>query len=240
MLEFKLNHINKRGPRPFILSYTWNLYRFCEYQWLQICYRSSDINVQNYQPWSREIATDFKIHHCSSKFPNLNWTKSNTKRIYPTFHLCVFCNTVDIQRSWISRSKNSVRTSISGHDGVSDGRRFTTQIWATYQLSPNHETITMNIIIFISVWELLAPVLTHWGRVTHICVGKLTILGSDNGLSPGRRQAIIWTNAGILSIGPLGTNFSEILIKLHAFYARKCVWKCRLGNGGHLVSASMC
>ena len=33
--------------------------------------------------------------------------------------------------------------------------------------------------------------LTHWGRVTHICVSKLSILGSDNGLSPGRRQAII-------------------------------------------------
>ena len=33
--------------------------------------------------------------------------------------------------------------------------------------------------------------LTHWGRVTHIRVGKLTIIGSDNGLSPGRRQAII-------------------------------------------------
>ena len=42
--------------------------------------------------------------------------------------------------------------------------------------------------------------LTHWGRVTHICVSKLTIIGSDNGLSPGRRQAIIWTNAGILLI----------------------------------------
>ena len=25
----------------------------------------------------------------------------------------------------------------------------------------------------------------HWGRVTHICVNKLTIIGSDNGLSPG-------------------------------------------------------
>ena len=36
--------------------------------------------------------------------------------------------------------------------------------------------------------------LTHWGRVTHICVGNLTIIGSDNGLSPGRRQAIICTN----------------------------------------------
>ena len=54
--------------------------------------------------------------------------------------------------------------------------------------------------------------LTHWGLVTHIRVGKLTNICSDNGLSPGRRQAIIFTNAGILLIGPLGTNFSEILI----------------------------
>ena len=57
----------------------------------------------------------------------------------------------------------------------------------------------------------------NWGRETHICVGKLTIIGSDNGLSPGRRQAIIWTNAGILLIGPLGTNFNEILIEIHTF-----------------------
>ena len=48
----------------------------------------------------------------------------------------------------------------------------------------------------------------------HICVSKLTIIGSDNGLSPGRRQAIIWTNDGILLIGALGTNFSEILIEI--------------------------
>ena len=59
--------------------------------------------------------------------------------------------------------------------------------------------------------------LTHWGRVTHICVSKLTIIGSDNGLSPDRRQAIIWTNAGILLIGPLGTNFSEIVIEILSF-----------------------
>ena len=63
--------------------------------------------------------------------------------------------------------------------------------------------------------------LTHWGRVTHICVSKLTIIGSDNGLSPGRRQAIIWTNPGILLIGPLGTNFSEILIGIQTFSFRK-------------------
>ena len=54
--------------------------------------------------------------------------------------------------------------------------------------------------------------LTHWGRVTHIYVSKLAIIGPDNGLSPGRRQAIIWTNAGMLLIRPLGTNFNEIEI----------------------------
>ena len=57
--------------------------------------------------------------------------------------------------------------------------------------------------------------------MTHICVGKITIIGSDNGLSPGRRQAIIWTNAGILLIEPLGTNFSEILIEILAFSFKK-------------------
>ena len=68
---------------------------------------------------------------------------------------------------------------------------------------------------------LLTLLLTHWGRVTHICVGKLTIIGSDNGLSPDRRQAIIWTNAGILLIGPTGTNFSEILIEILRFSFKK-------------------
>ena len=38
------------------------------------------------------------------------------------------------------------------------------------------------------------------------------MIGSDDGLSPGRHQAIIWTKAGILLIGPLGINFREIWI----------------------------
>ena len=70
--------------------------------------------------------------------------------------------------------------------------------------------------------------LTHWGRMTHICVSKLTIIGSDNGLSPGRRQAIIWTN-GILLIGPLGTKLqwnlkqnSHIFIHENAFQNIVC------------------
>ena len=76
--------------------------------------------------------------------------------------------------------------------------------------------------------------------MTHICVGKLTITGSDNGLSPGRRQAIIWTNAGILLIEPLRTNFNESLIGTQTFSFKKMHLKCRLPNGVHVVSASMC
>ena len=72
--------------------------------------------------------------------------------------------------------------------------------------------------------------LTHWGRVTHICVRKLTIIATDNGLSPGRRQAIIWTNAGILLIGPLGTNFSEILIEILSFSLNKIHLKMSSGK----------
>ena len=53
--------------------------------------------------------------------------------------------------------------------------------------------------------------------MTHICVSKQTTIGSDDGLSPDRRQAIIWTNAEVVLIAPIGTNLSEILIKIYTF-----------------------
>ena len=80
----------------------------------------------------------------------------------------------------------------------------------------------MDIMITWTGWSNTTSVaFTHWGRVTHICVSKLTINGSDNGLSPDRRQAIIWTNAGLLLTGPLGTNFSGILIEILKFSFKK-------------------
>ena len=68
--------------------------------------------------------------------------------------------------------------------------------------------------------------LTLWSPVTHICVNKLTTIGSDN----GRRQATIWPNVGIVLIGPLRTNFSEILTEIHIFLFQEnafenVVWK---------------
>ena len=88
----------------------------------------------------------------------------------------------------------------------------------------------------IEFWREYQYSLTHWGRVTHICVSNLTVIGSENGLSPDRRQAIIWTNAVILIIGRLGTNFYEILSEIHTF---SFIWKCRL-KMALVLSRSQC
>ena len=86
-----------------------------------------------------------------------------------------------------------------------------------------------SLIIFLSLMLCGCFLLTYWGRMTHICVGNLTIIGPDNDLSPGRRLAIIWTNAAILLIGPMGTlqwnrhRNSYIFIQENAFQI--VVWK---------------
>ena len=88
------------------------------------------------------------------------------------------------------------------------------QIWLLISHGQDHD----------SIWHSamkLPWTLTHWGRVTHLCVSKLTIIVPDNGLSPDRRQAIIWTNVGILLIRTLGTDVSEILSEIHIFPFKK-------------------
>ena len=75
--------------------------------------------------------------------------------------------------------------------------------------------------------------ITHWGRVTHICVGNTTIIGSDNGLSPGRRQAINWTNPEYCQLDPYEQTSVKIWSKFIYLHSRKCIWKYRLENGGH-------
>ena len=59
---------------------------------------------------------------------------------------------------------------------------------------------------------------THlpWCRI-YASVSRVNI-GWDNGLSPIQRQAIISTNAGLLSMGPPGTNVSEILIEIQKLF----------------------
>ena len=83
-----------------------------------------------------------------------------------------------------------------------------------------HRTSSGTLFCFeipLTLRSAVTPRLIHWGQVTHICVGDLTIIVSDNGLLPGRHQAIIWTNDEIFLIESLGTNFSEILIEIQTF-----------------------
>ena len=80
----------------------------------------------------------------------------------------------------------------------------------------------------------------HWGRVTHICVGNLAIIGSDNGLLPARSQAIIWTNAWILLIGPLGPNFNEILFEIWTFSLKKMRSKVSSAKWWPFLSQPQC
>ena len=87
--------------------------------------------------------------------------------------------------------------------------------------STSHE-----ICVWFIVLCLVLVVSTHRGRVVHICTAKLTIIGSDNGLSPGQHQAIIWTNAAIMMlIESLRIKFSEILIKIQTFPLRKITFQ---------------
>ena len=97
---------------------------------------------------------------------------------------------------------------------LDDGFEWLVSILKYRVRSKKYAHVSMSIMF----WCSKVP---HGGRVTHICVGNLTIIGPDNGLSRGRRQAIIWTNAVILLIGPWRTNFIEILISIHIFSFKK-------------------
>ena len=113
--------------------------------------------------------------------------------------------------------------------GLSIFRKAKDKIWNKLSLnSMGHDstgTQSYKSLIF-TTWSHL----THWGWVTDTCISKLTIIGSDNGLSHGRWHAIIWTNAGILLIWTLGTNFSEILIEIHIFSFKKMYLKMLSGK----------
>ena len=73
--------------------------------------------------------------------------------------------------------------------------------------------------------------------MAHICFSKLTIIGSDNGLSPSRCQAIMWCSAGMLLIWNLAVKSWTKFIHVHI---RKCIWKCCLRNCDNFAWISRC
>ena len=139
---------------------------------------------------------------------------------------------------WIPRTKSQLRGKCFHLMTSSWTSHYLNQWWPIviwvigdqFQWNLKQNTIKMKMMMtMIMRWHILSKLyttnqlivqLTHWGRVTHICVNKILTIGSDNGSLPDRRQAIIWTSAGILLIGPLGTN-CEIPIEIHTFSFKK-------------------
>ena len=138
------------------------------------------------------------------------WFKAQIKENIKALRHWPLCGEFTSHR-WIpaQRASNAENVSIwwRHHDGYPDESGFKLQ--------------------FISTYPVL---LTHWGRATHLCASKLPTIGSDNGLSPGRRLAIIWTNARILLIRTLGTNVSESLSEIHTFSFSKMRLKVSSGK----------
>ena len=122
--------------------------------------------------------------------------------------------------------KCNIMAAISEEDAYASNMKNSKYQWRI------HRSLLYNQVNFVPA-DTLAPsggrvsactsltLLNHWGRVTHICVGKPTIIGADNGLSPDRSQAIISINAGIMLIAPLVTHFSEILNGIQTFSFKK-------------------
>ena len=111
-----------------------------------------------------------------------------------------------------------------------------TEIWSRQSLSlhwkqlhnTKHFLNEKQLYLLSEIWYYLINSLRP--SDAYICISKFTIIGSDNGLSPDRRQAIIWTNAGILLIRPSGTNFSEISIEIDTFSFKKMQMKMSSGK----------
>ena len=173
---------------------------------------------------------------CFGKFRNkISWPTTTNAfeelKDIPTAHFCYseLLLPTNTLRSGLGlfTSLKSKQVYISLLSVINSIRRFTTIYKQSLEKHDHATCVLENCIILRFIHGTIFLLLIHpwistdWGRVTHKCVVKLTINGSDNGLSPGRHQAIIWTNAGILLIGTLGTNFSEILIGIPTFSFKK-------------------
>ena len=83
-----------------------------------------------------------------------------------------------------------------------------------------------NMIVF--KMDMLMILNLLWGNMTALC---FRCIGSDNGLSPVGQQAIIWTNADILTYLAKEHISMKFHFKVESFYSGKWISKCRLQNG---------
>ena len=82
----------------------------------------------------------------------------------------------------------------------------------------------------------MGSMLTPWTLLSGYASLNWFLTGSDNGLSPVRHKAIIWTYDELLLIGPSGTNVSEVWIEIQQSSYQKTTF--HLQNGVQIVPDS--
>ena len=115
-------------------------------------------------------------------------------------------------------------------------------VYQLYQIHAKELTLQNHVCKHMRIRLSVTTSLTHWGRMKHTCVSKLTFIGSDNDLSHDRCQSHYpnqWSNAAILLIGPLRSNCSEILIEIHIFSLKKMHLKISSVKCGPLSNVKM-
>ena len=158
----------------------WPFYRGMSFSWIVIEY--------------------FKSHSFSVNHLNGSLRDMPMKKMDRLLGINILCHKISISKKY----REHVRKPTHFHK-----LNYPCHWWMPFMPSP---LIFGDQLTFVSVYivvltnggppgDLIDWTLTHWGRVTHICDSRLTITGSENGLSLGQHQAIIWTNAGILLIG---------------------------------------
>ena len=212
------------------LWYQWNEYvtgvlypQCCTSFWFVLLYFCGNSCLTIYQYYAGWLPCHWNSHmitQTSVKWPNGVWSnlpvikhneaQQGQNRVF-LFMFFLYCEYINLlTQSYL----------------VSPTRRYHTGKMMVFKKSNTLPNVSARFVVgcglIVTWYRHICPYpLTHWGRVTHIWVGNVTITGSGNGLPPGRGQAIIWTNAGILLIGPLGTNFSEISVGIQTFSFRK-------------------
>ena len=125
-------------------------------------------------------------------------------------HFCsAVCRDACQISEWLEKSKPESRGFETSRDLAE--RRPSAQLIGP--VLPWHDPCGTVVMVESTWWSGACLALTYHQLISSYRVN----IGSDNALSPGRHQAIIWTNAGILLIGSLGTNLSEILFEIHTF-----------------------
>ena len=171
---------------------------------------------------------DTSTHHKKVNTNEIKASKTETSpyhMVYVSVLYCSQCYTYNVRKYLIATEQEYVIDRNAQSDGCWNSTVPMPHPPPTLNPPPPSLPLPFCMKVFSS--------LIDWGRVTHICVNNLIIIGSDMDVSNHR------FNDGILLIGPVETNFNDILIEMYMFSLKKIHLKVLFAKWRPFVSAPM-